>query len=98
MKEDVVVQKKRGKFIEDPTKQKQIEISAIKLEFNSTITSDLGGEGRIFLFKKFFDKCLNGTKVKTLASLLMLYQINKAIDENDLDFFVQPKREKFVTV
>ena len=72
MKKDLIVKKKRGKIIEDPMKQNQIEIIAIKLAFNSIIKPGAGEARRLFLVKKFCDKCLNGKNDEKIVPMIII--------------------------
>ena len=63
---------KRRKVIENPMKQNQIEISAIKLAFSSIIKPCAGEAERLFLIKKFFDKCLNGKNHEKIGPMIII--------------------------
>ncbi|XP_055311411.1 uncharacterized protein LOC129574069 isoform X1 [Sitodiplosis mosellana] len=101
MKKHSIVKKKPVNRKEDSTKQSTengtIEISAIKLAFNSIINTNLTETERGFLIHKFFEKCLNATKVMHLASMLMLYRVNEAFDDDNLNFFVNQNGANVIT-
>lgn len=77
MKKHTIVKKKKN------DDSGTIEISDIKLSLNAIIQPNL----ELYIRSIFFDKTLNATKIQVLASLLMLFKVNEAVDNDNLEFF-----------
>lgn len=82
MKKHTIVKKKKGMKNDDSG---TIEISDIKLSLNGIVQPNLEFD----LTSIFFEKSLNATKIQVLASLLMLFKVNVAVDNNNVEFFTQ---------
>lgn len=70
---------------EDEDEDEPDNFKTIKCGFGSIIKKRY----RKIVMQIFFEKSFEMTKTSALASLLLLYKVNKAVDANDEDFFNQ---------
>lgn len=83
--EDEQMPKFRNGEEEQPPQKDKVDLSAIKLAFNTIVRPEFSE----LITDKFHWYSTNATMIKILGSLVMLYRVNDAVDTDDLDFFVR---------
>ncbi|XP_031622452.1 uncharacterized protein LOC116340225 [Contarinia nasturtii] len=84
------VPRKKAKQEEKKKKEENVEKRTRKVPANSIFRDEYAD----YLVGHFYGECLKVSKISYLASLLLLYKVNEAFDNDDHDYFITTNGKK----